>query len=736
MRKLRTWARVGPHPTCRSVDPRRAVATLTSLVNSPTQAPRAENFGEFTALGVLGEGGSGTVYNARWGHRQVALKVMRAELPASERDRFLTEARLLMEITHPGVVKVLATGTLPDGRPYLAMELLRGESLAERLMDAAIPLPDALGLFVQLADAVAAMHARGLLHRDLKPENVMLVSDGEREHAVLLDFGIARAMERGEVAPTQTGIVRGTPAYMAPERFFGQPATVATDVYELAVTLFAMIAGCLPWADCIDPEVRLNPARLADCAQVPPALDAELARALSTRAGNRPPTVDALRDAVLIATGAQVPGPRQTADVAELALAHTVALNATPAPPRQVTAPRPSPGLAPHPSPSGMPAWTGGGRAQVTTGNAAGERPATGTTPARRRRWPWGVALGLAVGAAVAIPLALRGTDRAAHRLRPAPDDPWATPTTPPPGPARPVTPLEPGERTQIRRELADAARHAADDLQSVAGVAFAEVRADATLGSVVTAGTHSLVFSSISAMLVGHCDLDLAGRARWLVLGVGADGDFDLIAKGAWTREDIERCLMSGRKGESRRVAAGGTDDAITLVPLDGPDGHRWQPIGWLDDETFITTTRTGADADFIAARLAAAPLAHPSALTRAVDHLDRQATVWVATNRAGFDGAIENPALRGAELTARMALTDDNADFAVALTYADLTRATAAHDFVDRQLAALAGGGMLSIALPGLAVTRTGPVVHVVGEIPPALLGSLRDQLLKSMP
>ncbi|HVV86254.1 MAG TPA: serine/threonine-protein kinase, partial [Kofleriaceae bacterium] len=263
-------------------------------MTDPNPEPRPDVVGEFTLVGVLGEGGSGTVYDARWGHRQVALKVMRAELPASERDRFLAEARLLMEITHPGVVKVLAAGTLPEGRPYLAMELLRGEALATRLSRAAVPLPDAIAFFVQLADAVSAMHARGLLHRDLKPENVMLVSDGAREHAVLLDFGIARAMDRGEVAPTQTGIVRGTPAYMAPERFFGQPATIGTDVYELAVTLFAMIAGRLPWADCIDPEVRLNPARLADLAAVPPALDGELARALSTRAANRPPTVAAL----------------------------------------------------------------------------------------------------------------------------------------------------------------------------------------------------------------------------------------------------------------------------------------------------------------------------------------------------------------------------------------------------------------------------------------------------------
>src|SRR5689334_3049501 len=161
-------------------------------------------------------------------------------------------------MTHPGVVKVLAAGSLPDGRPYLAMEKLPGESLARRLGRGPIPLSHAITLFVQLCDAVAAMHARDLIHRDLKPENVMLVAGPTGEHAVLLDFGIAKLASDGVAVPTQSGLVRGTPAYMAPERFFGHPASVATDVYELAVTLFAMIGGRLPWADNADPEVRLN----------------------------------------------------------------------------------------------------------------------------------------------------------------------------------------------------------------------------------------------------------------------------------------------------------------------------------------------------------------------------------------------------------------------------------------------------------------------------------------------
>ncbi|KAB2895874.1 MAG: serine/threonine protein kinase, partial [Kofleriaceae bacterium] len=246
--------------------------------------------GDFSIVETLGEGGSGTVYGARWGHREVALKVLRGEIGSGDRDRFLAEARLLIEMTHPGVVKVLAAGSLPDGRPYLAMEKLPGETLARRLARGPLPLAQAVALFVQLCDAVSAMHARSLIHRDLKPENVMLVVGPSGEHAVLLDFGIAKVATEGVAPPTQSGMVRGTPAYMAPERFFGHPASIATDVYELAVTLFAMIAGRLPWADSVDPEVRLNPVRLGALVAVPPALDELVARALSTRAPNRPPS--------------------------------------------------------------------------------------------------------------------------------------------------------------------------------------------------------------------------------------------------------------------------------------------------------------------------------------------------------------------------------------------------------------------------------------------------------------
>src|SRR5690348_11431733 len=188
--------------------------------------------GDFVIVGVLGTGGSGVVLDARWGHREVALKVLHPTLIATARERaqFLEEARRLQEISHPGVVKVLASGELPDGRPYLAMEKLAGPTLAAKLATGALPLGRAVALFEQLSGAVQALHDRGLVHRDLKPENVVLVGDS---HAVLLDFGIAKALAAPASTTTQDGGVRGTPAYMAPERFFGQPANVSTDVYEL-----------------------------------------------------------------------------------------------------------------------------------------------------------------------------------------------------------------------------------------------------------------------------------------------------------------------------------------------------------------------------------------------------------------------------------------------------------------------------------------------------------------------
>jgi serine/threonine protein kinase/pSer/pThr/pTyr-binding forkhead associated (FHA) protein len=243
--------------------------------------------GPFTIERELGRGGMGVVYAARREGRPVALKVALDDVPERDRKHFLSEAELLSRISHPGVVEILDSGTLPDRRPYLAMPLLAGQTLADRLQRGRLDPDLALRLFAQLAGAVAALHDAGIVHRDIKAENVMYLEDEER--LVLLDFGIAREIDCPASTTTRMNLVRGTPGYMAPERFFGMRASASSDVYELAVVLYAMVAGRLPWDDPTDPEARLRPRHPAELGvDLPVGLGHVLLEALSTRPERRP----------------------------------------------------------------------------------------------------------------------------------------------------------------------------------------------------------------------------------------------------------------------------------------------------------------------------------------------------------------------------------------------------------------------------------------------------------------
>lgn len=257
--------------------------------------PGDTSLGEFELSRVLGEGGSGTVYDARHGSRRVALKVLRQDLALSARDarRFVEEAQRMGQVDHPGLVKLESAGVLPDGRPYIAMQLLDGETLAGRLSRGPLPPDEAIRVFAELARAVAALHEAGFIHRDIKPENIVMVGELEALSPVLLDFGIAREISSSPSTTTASGAVRGTPAYMAPERLFGGPATVRSDVYELALTLHMMLVGKLPW-----PVVDGVAQRLAPPAELGAAVPADIARAvrraLSTRPEVRPESAEAL----------------------------------------------------------------------------------------------------------------------------------------------------------------------------------------------------------------------------------------------------------------------------------------------------------------------------------------------------------------------------------------------------------------------------------------------------------
>ncbi|HZJ52583.1 MAG TPA: serine/threonine-protein kinase, partial [Myxococcaceae bacterium] len=172
--------------------------------------------------------------------------------------RFEQEARLAGSLNHPNLVAVYDFG-LHDGAPYFITELLKGESLRQRLAHGRVPLDTALDWGSQLAQGLAAAHARGIVHRDVKPDNVFLTSDG---HVKLLDFGIAKLAEasRGEgphdlldetVTPTdertRTGAILGTPAYMSPEQVRGERVDARTDIFSLGAILYEMLSGRRPF---------------------------------------------------------------------------------------------------------------------------------------------------------------------------------------------------------------------------------------------------------------------------------------------------------------------------------------------------------------------------------------------------------------------------------------------------------------------------------------------------------
>ena len=220
--------------------------------------------GPYEVLSALGSGGMAEVYRARDTRlgRDIALKVVNEAL-AADPDlvrRFDQEARLAGSLNHPNLVAVYDVG-LHDGVPFFVTELLNGESLRQRLGAGRIPLDRALDWAGQLAEGLAAAHARGIVHRDVKPENAFVTTDG---HVKLLDFGIAKlaqaqhqpAASRGlldeTITPdgheTRTGAIIGTPAYMSPEQVQGGRVDARTDVFSLGAVLHEMISGKRPFS--------------------------------------------------------------------------------------------------------------------------------------------------------------------------------------------------------------------------------------------------------------------------------------------------------------------------------------------------------------------------------------------------------------------------------------------------------------------------------------------------------
>jgi serine/threonine-protein kinase len=210
--------------------------------------------GEYRVERKLGEGAMGVVYGAT--HpligKQAAIKVISQALSASREavERFVQEARAVNQIGHPNIVDIFSFGLLEDGRSYFVMELLKGRSLDERLRQGKPTLHETLEMLEQACRALEAAHGKGIIHRDLKPANVFLVELRDEPPIVkLVDFGLAK-LARGDdarVERTQTGVMMGTPLYIAPEQARGKPVDGRSDIYALGVMAYEMVLGQVPF---------------------------------------------------------------------------------------------------------------------------------------------------------------------------------------------------------------------------------------------------------------------------------------------------------------------------------------------------------------------------------------------------------------------------------------------------------------------------------------------------------
>ena len=241
----------------------------------------------------LGAGGMATVYLAEdlKHHRQVALKVLRPDLAhAVGPERFLREIETTAQLHHPHILPLYDSGTA-DGFLYYVMPFVEGETLRDRLArEKQLPIDDALLIAREVSDALSYAHSRGVIHRDIKPENILL----EGGHAMVADFGIARAVSVSNESITQTGTSVGTPAYMSPEQAAGsQDLDGRSDLYSLGCVVYEMLAGQAPFTGptvesivhqhmVADPRpiTQLRPA-------VPPAIAGVLQRALAKNPADR-----------------------------------------------------------------------------------------------------------------------------------------------------------------------------------------------------------------------------------------------------------------------------------------------------------------------------------------------------------------------------------------------------------------------------------------------------------------
>jgi serine/threonine-protein kinase len=306
----------------------------SAVDTSPTASPIGTELEEddplagtrYEAQRELGRGGMGTVYLAR--HRDLgrlfAVKVLSKRLSADPVlvERMRREARTSSQIRHPGIVDVTDIGETLDGRTFIVMEHLEGETLRKLIKRRGrLDQLRALEIARELAEALIAAHAHDIIHRDIKPANVIVAREGSPFPIKLLDFGISLSPEHATDRLTKVGAMPGTPPYMAPEQATTRTATVLTDVYALGVVLYEMLTGTPPFVDAVavvllarkreeDPE---PPRRRAPDAGIHAAVEALVLRAIARDPAARFQSMQELAaaiDATREAVGARAAAPR------------------------------------------------------------------------------------------------------------------------------------------------------------------------------------------------------------------------------------------------------------------------------------------------------------------------------------------------------------------------------------------------------------------------------------------
>jgi serine/threonine-protein kinase len=266
----------------------RKIGEAQPAGNPNEPASDKQQVGPYRLLERIGEGAMGHVYRAE--HtllgRVVAIKMLRAELTCDDAcvRRFLAEAQAVNLIKHPHIIDVTDFSSTPEGQPWFVMEMLEGSDLLVAASDKPLSLQRTLEIVRQLCDALAAVHAAGIVHRDVKPENIFLQQRDGNDFVTLLDFGIARLPDPVNADPLQEGLM-GTSYYMAPEQASAGPIDHRADLYAVGSTLFELVAGVgrTPFrSKHLERQllhVMMTPApRLSDRANVPAIVRQDLDR--------------------------------------------------------------------------------------------------------------------------------------------------------------------------------------------------------------------------------------------------------------------------------------------------------------------------------------------------------------------------------------------------------------------------------------------------------------------------